>query len=539
MHLTWSGAIWALHLVTAVTAVPGQFSKPQTKCPQSCSTAGSSRNWTHIHNHKRLHYCSNTTLLDFNVFNGLADPSSHQTIRACSGDGSEAAEAPVCPGFNGTTWTSEMQSVTQSSASVDDTESAILAAQQLMYYLSSSTAACNTTSLFSYSNKTAVGIFVGGFVSAPGVASTILGDFITSLQNGTPEPVVQLCDDTIAGSDFTIGVVASDDPDLAIVQETVATWASGGCVSGTSSAWKSVSVPVLAVPGATSIAPTNSTTTPSNSTTSISRRKESRLAARADCTTATVASGDSCGSLATECGITATEFTEYNTASDLCSTLQIGQLVCCSSGTLPSPQANADGTCTAVQVVSGDSCGTLATECGITATEFSEYNDATDLCSSLAVGQHVCCTPGDLPDYAPQENADGSCYSYTVASGDSCSALSATYSLTNDKIADYNSDTWGFLGCDDLQIGQIICLSEGEPPFPAPIANAECGPQMPGTIAIADTKNISWMNPCPLNVCCDMWGQCGSQPVSIFVFVFLCEERFTDKDNFLGILHGQ
>lgn len=144
----------------------------------------------------------------------------------------------------------------------------------------------------------------------------------------------------------------------------------------------------------------------------------------------------------------------------------------------------------------------------------TRYNDDTDLCSTLAVGQHVCCTPGTLPNYAPQENVDGTCYTYTVESGDSCSALATAYSLTVDKINGFNNDTWGFMGCDDLQIGQIICLSDGEPPFPASVANAECGPQVPGTIAVENTRNISWMNPCPLNVCCDMWGQCGSQPVS-------------------------
>ncbi|KAL4924789.1 glycoside hydrolase superfamily [Aspergillus undulatus] len=51
---------------------------------------------------------------------------------------------------------------------------------------------------------------------------------------------------------------------------------------------------------------------------------------------------------------------------------------------------------------------------------------------------------------------------------------------------------------------------EGTPPFPAPIANAICGPQKPGSEAPADaSKDISEMNPCLLNACCNIWGQCG------------------------------
>jgi GH18 family chitinase len=45
--------------------------------------------------------------------------------------------------------------------------------------------------------------------------------------------------------------------------------------------------------------------------------------------------------------------------------------------------------------------------------------------------------------------------------------------------------------------------------MPRPIANAVCGPQVPGTIKPSSGTNISELNPCPLNACCDVWGQCG------------------------------
>jgi hypothetical protein len=47
--------------------------------------------------------------------------------------------------------------------------------------------------------------------------------------------------------------------------------------------------------------------------------------------------------------------------------------------------------------------------------------------------------------------------------------------------------------------------------MPAPVANAICGPQKPGTTKPSDTSGatLSKLNPCPLNACCDVWGQCG------------------------------
>ena len=56
----------------------------------------------------------------------------------------------------------------------------------------------------------------------------------------------------------------------------------------------------------------------------------------------------------------------------------------------------------------------------------------------------------------------------------------------------------------------IISSCEGTPPFPAPIPNAVCGPQVPGTVAPTDGSDISLLNQCLLLACCDIWGQCGT-----------------------------
>lgn len=45
--------------------------------------------------------------------------------------------------------------------------------------------------------------------------------------------------------------------------------------------------------------------------------------------------------------------------------------------------------------------------------------------------------------------------------------------------------------------------------MPAIVDNAVCGPQVPGTERPTDGTKLADLNPCPLNACCDVWGQCG------------------------------
>ncbi|KAE9378485.1 glycoside hydrolase family 18 protein, partial [Stipitochalara longipes BDJ] len=168
--------------------------------------------------------------------------------------------------------------------------------------------------------------------------------------------------------------------------------------------------------------------------------------------------------------------------------------------------------CQTTQVVSGDSCAGLAARCGITAAQFTTFNPSSTLCSTLAVGEFVCCSSGTLPDLTPKENPDGSCFAYLVQSGDFCDSIAASNMITSAEIETWNAATWGWTSCSDLQTGMNICLSPGSPPMPVPISNAECGPQKPGTTTPPSGTDLASLNPCPLNVCCDIWGQCGTTP---------------------------
>ncbi|KAL4981202.1 hypothetical protein BDW66DRAFT_156278 [Aspergillus desertorum] len=145
-------------------------------------------------------------------------------------------------------------------------------------------------------------------------------------------------------------------------------------------------------------------------------------------------------------------------------------------------------------------CASLATRCGITGAEFEKYNTKGDLCSTLTPGQHVCCSSGTLPSFAPSPNEDD----------DSCSKIAATNDLTTEDLEDFNKNTWGWNGCDLLWVGVKMGLNTGKPPMPAPIANAICGPQVPGTKQPDDDTDLADLNPCPLNAFCNIWGQCGT-----------------------------
>ncbi|GKZ76102.1 hypothetical protein AnigIFM56816_005077 [Aspergillus niger] len=167
-------------------------------------------------------------------------------------------------------------------------------------------------------------------------------------------------------------------------------------------------------------------------------------------------------------------------------------------------------TCSYTQAVAGDGSWSLAERCGIAQDDLDSYNPVSDICNTIEVGQYVCCSFKLLPDFSPQSNDDGSCYTYTIEFGDLCSTIGSTYNIPDaTKIEGYNSETWGWEGCLYLMIGQNICLNSGDPLIPAVVASAACGPQVSGTERPTNRTALADLNPCPLNASCDIWGKCG------------------------------
>jgi hypothetical protein len=280
--------------------------------------------------------------------------------------------------------------------------------------------------------------------------------------------ILQLCGADGRGADYSFGIVATSAKNLPFVQKAVKSWANGGCVSQATMGenWMQVD---LRVPGNV-INSSNSTNTtiPNNSTTVAQLGARSRLSIRADCKTVTIQSGDGCWAVASRCGISQSNLEKYNRAN-LCNTLVKDEKVCCDSGTLPStlPSGNSDGTCKTRSVVDGDDCGSLASKCGISAADFTKVNTKTNLCSTLAEGQQVCCSNGKMPDLKPKPDANGNCATYVTKKDDNCSKIAASRDLNATALEDFNKKTWGWNGCKLLFPEFKMCVSSGSPPMPA------------------------------------------------------------------------
>ncbi|CAI7591731.1 unnamed protein product [Penicillium glandicola] len=417
------------------------------KCPYTCS-ANDTTSWVSYHSTTRLTACNQTMLLDFAIHNPLNDTQTQSTIYACTTAHTDTTlSSKRSTSLTNTTDVSLELGTWGSPISTVDTE-LLSVIEDVETYLGNSANDGKSSSIFGYNGNIAVGLYIGGRLENSNAAS-IVADEIRSFINREGAPLTRWPSSTVAQHP----TIFMDD-DLPAVQQLVKTWSLSGCVTGFESSEKISSSLDVEVGTDGSI--------------SLDRRSLHRRSLH---------------------------------RRSLHGHSMYGNFL----------QRRSD--CTTAQVVSGDSCATLVTECGITADDFYEYNTASDLCSTLAVGQYVCCSSGDLPDNTPQPYSNGTCYTYLVESGDTCSAIAAANDITIDDIDSYNNYTWGWLGCDDLQAGENICLSSGDPPFPSPVENTVCGPQVPGTTANG-TEYSFWagLNPCPLNACCDVWGECCITP---------------------------
>lgn len=70
-------------------------------------------------------------------------------------------------------------------------------------------------------------------------------------------------------------------------------------------------------------------------------------------------------------------------------------------------------------------------------------NTEENLCSTLEEGYQVCCSSGTRPDFVPKPNADGSCATYMTKKDDSCAKIAASRDLTITELKSFNFKTWG------------------------------------------------------------------------------------------------
>ncbi|KFZ10472.1 hypothetical protein V501_05180 [Pseudogymnoascus sp. VKM F-4519 (FW-2642)] len=512
--------------LAASTRVPPSALK---RCPVSCSETGdssSSNEWFLFPDPTKLALCNETMLLNIIVQTETNDKNAQAPIKACTANyssGVKAAyihdeeKASLCLTPNRILKEASIY-MHQPRASTTDgqfsTNHLLSAGRQITNHLTLQIASCTNNAIeFAYFQSSMIGIFAGAELHQHGVTSDVLKNLLKYVKDNavSKTTVVQLCGVSGRGADYSIGIVASSAKNLPFIQEAVKTWADGGCVSqaDTGESWMPVTLRVpspseKSTNGTTTMIPASFDTTPAH------HRARSRLSSRANCRTTKVAAGDGCWAVADRCKISQTYLEKYNRAN-LCTTLILNEVVCCGSGTLPStlPPGNSDGTCKTRGVIGGDLCGSLASKCGIGVADFMKVNTKTNLCTTLVEGQQVCCTSGKRPDFKPKPNANGVCATYTTHKDDNCSKLAAARDLTVADLENFNKKTWGWNGCKVLYSDFKMCTSIGSPPMPAPVSNALCGLTVSGTSEPVARTDLSKLNPCPLNVCCNIWGQCG------------------------------
>lgn len=169
---------------------------------------------------------------------------------------------------------------------------------------------------------------------------------------------------------------------------------------------------------------------------------------------------------------------------------------------------NSDGSCYIHKMASGETCAYLIDKFTNVKSEnnLNNWNKNSPGWKGCKdghpwAGDEVCVSTGGYPDKRPSKNSDGSCATYTVVKGSNCDDIAKKYApLSISDINKYNSKTFGWKGCNYLQLDQKICISDGTPPKPKANPKAECGPLAPGDL---------YNSKCALNACCSEFGFCG------------------------------
>ncbi|KAJ3156628.1 hypothetical protein HDU86_003852 [Geranomyces michiganensis] len=184
------------------------------------------------------------------------------------------------------------------------------------------------------------------------------------------------------------------------------------------------------------------------------------------CKVAVVKSGDSCSAIATANQVTLAQLLQFNKGIN-CNTIQPGDRLCVSAGTLPVPVPDptpSGGVCKVAVVKSGDSCSLIATNNKITLAQLLQYNKGIN-CNVIQPGDRLCVSAGTLPVPVPDPTPPGGvCKVAVVKSGDSCSLIATNNQITLAQLLQYNKG----INCNIIQPGDRLCVSAGTLPVPVP-----------------------------------------------------------------------
>ncbi|KAL8413204.1 hypothetical protein RB594_004724 [Gaeumannomyces avenae] len=457
-------------------------------CPQACDGTPSS-NWMMYSSWERFAICEEPMLLSFALFNPVLDPGTPTKITTCTAgnansrvnglyNGTAAGRASPPPDTfrthrrsggllkrqspTGCEEASARSSAVENKVSLQlattgtDHEldskrsgAAATALKTLQNHFDSGDSPCEETVMFSYHQGVVAGVYIGASFGRATVASVAkpLLDQIASGKATTA--AAQLCGAPDRTGRHTFGLIIDLAANVTAVQNAVRSWSQAKCATGFESTTELKDVSVTE--DKAGLGPFDDVLK-TNGTFSNNTAPSSGLSRRADCKTIRVEAGDSCPSLASRCGISSADFARYNSnPSDICSS---------ESSPLP--------------------------------------------------GMSVCCSSGELPRVMRIMAADGTCAAHQVKEGDICDNLARQYNVKVSDIEKWNQgQTWGWYGCNKLIKDAYICVGEGSPPMPAKQKGAVCGPTKENATGPDPGKALKDMYPCPLNACCNVWGQCG------------------------------
>ncbi|KAF2132617.1 carbohydrate-binding module family 24 protein [Dothidotthia symphoricarpi CBS 119687] len=456
---------------------PRTYYPDQHDCPLTCSDYTNIHSWTPYISVERLQRCEEPMLLQFSISNPLDDPKTTVLIRSCTLGGQQSEirtkvqsvenpkkdegllessldTAPACFS-DGTQTTRDLSVFTEGSAKANLTE-AVKVLEGLQNFFEAKDN-CDENVVFAYYKKTVASIYVGkGYGKA--TASSLLSA-VKSSGIGSNSTIAQVCGSgSLPGG--ALGLFIDGSGDIVAAQRSAAVWSKGECVEteGLSNAKSLRNVKTWEISGRNGTA--------SNSTLSATNMPLLRMV--------------------------------RGPSSDV--------------------QMHKRAECRYISVISGDGCASLVSKCGISAADFTKFNPNPNLCSSLKVGDYVCCSAGDphtdpKPD-PPKPGSDGTCATHLIVQDDSCGSLAKQYGITVNDIERFNKGkTWAWTECKNMLLGYNMCLSEGATPLPPPQQGAECGPLVPGSQQPSNkSASIADLNPCPLKACCSNWGFCGPFP---------------------------
>ncbi|PTB75483.1 glycoside hydrolase family 18 protein [Trichoderma longibrachiatum ATCC 18648] len=456
-------AIAGLNGVSATANEADAFQAQLNLCPLSCSNTSPDQ-WSVYPSFERLSQCDQPVLFDLAIHTPINDKTNSVLIRACTtapGDGQSPpesdtakSEAEACGGSFVETKVPLLisQNAGKSTAPVGNGVVTILNGLKAFAGKHAATTGCSKDNniMLGYFDGVVVGIYAGKALSSATIPSMVdhLLEEYKEEGYGPSGILAQICNQN-SDMDHTAGVAVGLKADIGNVQSALLSWNQGECAksqSGTISRDLVISqIPLPAISAKASN--TSSVGAPGRKPQALDSKPDGRY-----CKTRTIAAGDSCASIAKACKVSVTDFLKYNGV-----------------------KGNGD-----------------------------------DWCRKLQAGKNICCSSGSSK---PLPEASGDCFTYTIKAGDDCSAIGTPWNLTPKDIEGFNNKiTWGWRGCPNLTVGLKICLSKGSPPMPAPVSNAVCGPQKPGTVrpgSVKDASELAKLNPCPLNSCCNVWGQCG------------------------------